>query len=254
MLKTVCLHTPIPAFPLAGGRGSGHRTTACHATFQFCEGTTHYSSEMNMVIKFNAARYGKPVLFVLCLLPLAWLTYKALFLGLGANPIEKISRYTGDWTLRLLLITLAVTPLRIVSGWSGVKYRRMLGLFTFFYVCLHFCNWLVIDQFFDVDSMLKDVIKHPYVTVGFAAFVLLIPLAVTSTNAMIKRLGKNWKRLHQAVYAVAVLGVLHYLWLVKADNREPLIYIVILIALLAVRVWDQARRKVALRNTRAVTV
>ncbi len=202
--------------------------------------------------KFNATRYGKPVLFVLCLLPLVWLAYKAFFIGLGANPIEKISRYTGDWTLRLLLITLAVTPLRILAGVSLVKYRRMLGLFTFFYVCLHFFNWLVIDNFFDVDAMIKDVIKHPYITVGFAAFVLLIPLAVTSTNAMIKRLGKNWKRLHQAVYVIAILGVLHYLWLVKADNREPLIYIAILVGLFAVRVWDQARRKVALRSTRAV--
>lgn len=205
-----------------------------------------------MLSKFDTARFGKPLLFIVCLLPLVWLTYKALFLGLGANPIEKISRYTGDWTLRLLLITLAVTPLRILAGVSLVKYRRMLGLFTFFYVCLHFLNWLVIDNFFDVDSMIKDVMKHPYVTVGFAAFVLLVPLAVTSTNAMIKRLGKNWKRLHQAVYVIAVLGVLHYLWLVKADNREPLIYIAILVALLAVRVWDQARRKVALRSTRAV--
>ena len=205
-----------------------------------------------MSIKFDAVRYGKPLLFIACLLPLVWLAYKAVFLGLGANPIEKISRYTGDWTLRLLLITLAVTPLRILAGVSLVKYRRMLGLFTFFYVCLHFLNWLVIDNFFDVESMIKDVIKHPYITVGFAAFVLLIPLAVTSTNAMIKRLGKNWKRLHQAVYVVAILGVLHYLWLVKADNREPLIYIAILIILLGVRVWDQARRKVALRNARAV--
>ena len=205
-----------------------------------------------MSIKFDAVRYGKPLLFIACLLPLVWLAYKAVFLGLGANPIEKISRYTGDWILRLLLITLAVTPLRILAGVSLVKYRRMLGLFTFFYVCLHFLNWLVIDNFFDVESMIKDVIKHPYITVGFAAFVLLIPLAVTSTNAMIKRLGKNWKRLHQAVYVVAILGVLHYLWLVKADNREPLIYIAILIILLGVRVWDQARRKVALRNARAV--
>ena len=206
-----------------------------------------------MTIKFDAARYGKPLLFMACLLPLAWLAYKGFFIGLGANPIEKVSRYTGDWTLRLLLITLAVTPLRILAGVSLVKYRRMLGLFTFFYVCLHFLNWLVIDNFFDVDSMVKDVIKHPYITVGFAAFVLLIPLAVTSTNAMIKRLGKNWKRLHQAVYVIAVLGVLHYMWLVKADNREPLIYLAILVALLAVRVWDQARRKVALRSARAVT-
>ena len=206
-----------------------------------------------MIIKFDAARYGKPLLFIACFLPLAWLAYKGFFIGLGANPIEKVSRYTGDWTLRLVLITLAVTPLRILAGVSLVKYRRMLGLFTFFYVCLHFLNWLVIDNFFDVDSMVKDVIKHPYITVGFAAFVLLIPLAVTSTNAMIKRLGKNWKRLHQAVYVIAVLGVLHYMWLVKADNREPLIYLAILVALLAVRVWDQARRKVALRSARAVT-
>ena len=205
-----------------------------------------------MSIKFDAARYAKPLLFIVCLLPLVWLAYKAVFLGLGANPIEKISRYTGDWTLRLLLITLAVTPLRILAGVSLVKYRRMLGLFTFFYVCLHFLNWLVIDNFFDVESMVKDVIKHPYITVGFAAFVLLIPLAVTSTNAMIKRLGKNWKRLHQAVYIIAILGVLHYLWLVKADNREPLIYIAILVVLLGVRVWDQARRKTALRSARAV--
>ncbi len=207
-----------------------------------------------MFSKFDTARYGKPLLFIVCLLPLVWLAYKGFFIGLGANPIEKISRYTGDWTLRLLLLTLAVTPLRILTGVSLVKYRRMLGLFTFFYVCVHFFNWLVIDNFFDLDSMIKDVMKHPYVTVGFAAFVLLVPLAVTSTHAMIKRLGKNWKRLHQTIYVIAVLGVLHYLWLVKADNREPLIYIAILAALLAVRVWEQTRRKVALRGARAAVM
>lgn len=207
-----------------------------------------------MFSKFDTARYGKPLLFIVCLLPLVWLAYKGFFIGLGANPIEKISRYTGDWTLRLLLLTLAVTPLRILTGVSLVKYRRMLGLFTFFYVCVHFFNWLVIDNFFDLDSMIKDVMKHPYVTVGFAAFVLLVPLAVTSTHAMIKRLGKNWKRLHQTIYVIAVLGVLHYLWLVKADNREPLIYIAILAALLAVRVWEQTRRKVALRGARAAAM
>lgn len=184
----------------------------------------------------------KPALFILCLLPLAWLIYKAFFLGLGANPIEKIMRYTGDWTLRLLLVTLAVTPLRILLKIQWTKYRRMLGLFTFFYACLHLLNWLVVDQFFDVNDMIKDIIKRPYITVGFSAFVLLIPLAVTSTNKMIKRLGKNWKRLHQSVYVIAVLGVLHYWWLVKADNREPLIYASILVLLLAVRAWEQSMK------------
>ncbi len=188
-------------------------------------------------------RYAKPVLFVVCLLPLAWLTYKAIFIGLGANPIEKITRFTGDWTLRLLLITLAITPVRILFNVQWVKYRRMLGLFAFFYAFVHFMIWLGVDQFFDLHDIAKDIMKRPYITVGFSALVLLIPLAVTSTNAMIKRLGKNWKRLHQAVYAIGVLGVLHYLWLVKADNREPLIYAAILIGLFAVRAWNEAAKR-----------
>lgn len=210
---------------------------------------------MTTVAPLNVSRFIKPALFFLCLLPLAWLIYKAFFLSLGANPIEKIMRYTGDWTLRLLLITLAMTPLRIVFKIQWTKYRRMLGLFTFFYVCLHFLNWLVLDQFFDVNDMIKDIIKRPYITVGFSAFVLLIPLAITSTNKMIKRLGKNWKRLHQLVYVIAVLGVVHYLWLVKADNREPLVYGLILVLLLAVRAWDMsAKRRAKLAVTSSGTV
>lgn len=185
------------------------------------------------------SRLAKPLLFVACLLPLAWLLYKAMFLGLGANPVEKITRYTGDWTLRLLLITLAVTPLKLLFNVNWTRYRRMLGLFAFFYACVHFSIWIGIDHFFDFSDVGKDIMKRPYITVGFTAFVLLIPLAVTSTNAMIRRLGKNWKRLHQLVYIIAVLGVLHYLWLVKADVREPVIYGLILVALLAVRAWKR---------------
>jgi sulfoxide reductase heme-binding subunit YedZ len=204
--------------------------------------TTTYTSSTNARLDLNMQRYVKPAIFLVCLLPLAWLIWKAQFIGLGANPIEKISRYTGDWTLRLLLLTLAITPLRIVFGWPLVKYRRMLGLFTFFYACLHFLNWLAIDHFFDISEIAKDIAKRPYVTVGFTAFVLLVPLAVTSTHAMINRLGRNWKRLHQIVYAIAALGVVHYLWLVKADNRDPLFYGLILMLLLGVRVWDRAAR------------
>jgi sulfoxide reductase heme-binding subunit YedZ len=191
----------------------------------------------------SVQRYAKPALFVACLLPLAWLVYKGIFVGLGANPIEKITRYTGDWTLRLLLITLAITPLRILFNVQWVRYRRMLGLFAFFYASVHFLIWLGIDHFFDFADIGKDIVKRPYITVGFTAFVLLMPLAVTSTNAMIKRLGRNWKRLHQLVYVIGVLGVLHYLWLVKADNREPLIYATILVALLGVRAWHEAAKR-----------
>jgi sulfoxide reductase heme-binding subunit YedZ len=188
-------------------------------------------------------RHAKPILFVVCLLPLAWLVYKGIFIGLGANPIEKITRYTGDWTLRLLLITLAITPLRILFKLQWVKYRRMLGLFAFFYASVHFLIWIGVDHFFDFGDIAKDIVKRPYVTVGFSALLLLIPLAVTSTNAMIKRLGRHWKRLHQLVYVIGVLGVLHYLWLVKADNREPLIYAAILVALLGVRAWNEATKR-----------
>ena len=160
--------------------------------------------------------------------------------ALGANPVEKITHQTGDWSLRFLLITLSVTPLRILFDWQVLmRLRRMLGLFTFFYVCLHFATYLVFDHFFDVGEIVKDIIKRPYITVGFAAFLMLIPLALTSTNKMMKRLGRNWKRLHQLVYVIAVCGILHYLWLVKADLLQPLLHAAILLVLLGIRVWYQ---------------
>lgn len=181
----------------------------------------------------------KPGLFIACLLPLAWMIWLAINHQLGSNPIEALSRRTGDWTLRFLLITLAVTPLRHLTGWNTlVRLRRMLGLYAFFYATLHFINYIGLDQGFDINEIVKDVIKHKYVTVGFAAFVLLIPLAITSTNAMMRRLGgRRWQRLHKMVYVIGVLGVLHYLWLVKADLSEPLLYGAILAVLLGYRVW-----------------
>ncbi|MEI2783451.1 MAG: protein-methionine-sulfoxide reductase heme-binding subunit MsrQ [Candidatus Competibacter sp.] len=181
---------------------------------------------------------GKPLIFMASLLPLAWLCWLAWQDRLGANPVETLSHRTGDWSLRFLLLTLAVTPLRRLSGWNGLqKFRRMLGLFAFFYVCLHFGVYLIFDQFFDWAGIVEDVAKRPYITVGFTGWLLLIPLAVTSTNGMIKRLGRNWQRLHRLVYVIGALGVLHYLWLVKADLTEPLLYGGILGVLLGYRLW-----------------
>jgi sulfoxide reductase heme-binding subunit YedZ len=178
--------------------------------------------------------------FGACLSPLVVLTWQALTGNLGANPIDEITDQTGIWTLRFLLITLAVTPARRLTGWNRlIQFRRMLGLFAFFYGSLHFVTYIWLDQFFLIEEIIADVMQRPFITVGFASFVLLIPLAVTSTTAMIKRLGgKWWQRLHRLVYAIAIGGVVHYLWLVKADIREPLIYGSILGILLAYRLWD----------------
>lgn len=186
----------------------------------------------------------KPAIFVFALLPLAFLIQRALNNDLGANPIETINRYTGDWVLRFLLFTLAVTPLRRLTGWNSLlRYRRMLGLFAFFYACLHFLSWVWLDQYFVLADIVADVVKRPFITMGFACFLMLIPLAVTSTNAMIRRLGaKRWQQLHRLVYLIGVGGVVHFLWLVKSDIREPLVYGVILALLLGFRVWDKARR------------
>jgi sulfoxide reductase heme-binding subunit YedZ len=190
----------------------------------------------------------KPLLFIASLLPLAWLLWLGSQERLGANPVETLSHATGDWSLRFLLLTLAITPLRRLSGWNGVqKYRRMLGLFAFFYVSLHFAVYLVFDQFFDWTAIVADIARRPYITVGFAAFVLLIPLAITSTNGMIRRLGRHWQRLHRLVYLTAILGVLHYAWLVKADLREPLLYGGLLAALLGYRLWWWQTRSVTPR-------
>ena len=191
-------------------------------------------------------RVDKPLVFSISLIPLLWLCWLAWNQQLGTNPVEALSHRTGDWSLRFLLLTLAVTPLRRLTGWNRVqRFRRMLGLFAFFYVCLHVTVYLVFDQFFDLAALMADVMKRPYLSVGFAAFVLLIPLAVTSTNRMMKRLGRHWQRLHRLVYPIALLAVLHYLWLVKADRSEPLMYAGILTLLLGYRLW---RRLVAHRS------
>ncbi len=182
----------------------------------------------------------KPTVFLICLIPLISLLWGAFQGSLGANPIEKVTHITGEWALRFLLLTLFVTPARKLLGWQFLlRLRRMLGLYVFFYACLHFLTYLVLDQFFDFDEIIKDILKRPYITVGFAAFVLLIPLAITSTNAMMKRLGRRWKLLHQLIYIIGVLAILHFLWLVKADNLQPLIYAFILLLLFLARVWLQ---------------
>ena len=180
-----------------------------------------------------------------------WNSWRGQSYNLGANPIEFITRDLGDWTLIFLMVTLAVTPFRRLSGWSWlIKLRRMIGLFAFFYAALHFVTYIWLDQFFDLQDIVKDVIKRPFITVGFAAFLCLIPLAVTSTNAMVKRLGgKRWQALHRVVYAIATLGVVHYWWLVKKDIREPLLYAVILAALLGIRLfWNLQKRQRLAQN------
>ena len=192
-------------------------------------------------------RLTKIAIFLAALIPLERLAWKALHGGLGANPIEVITHSTGDWTLRLVLITLAVTPLRRLTGqyWL-IGIRRMVGLFAFFYGTLHFTTYIWLDKFFDVHEMVKDIAKRPFITIGFSAFVLMIPLAATSTTWSIRRLGgKNWQRLHRLIYLTGILGVIHYIWLVKADKRKPLEYGAVLFVLLLYRlgVWLYEKRK-----------
>jgi sulfoxide reductase heme-binding subunit YedZ len=181
----------------------------------------------------------KASLFVLALLPLGRLALGVLYFPewLGANPAELITRTTGDWTLRLLLATLAIAPLRLLTGWGWLlRLRRMLGLYAFFYGAVHLSSYVSFDHVFIVSEILRDIVKRPFITVGFAALMLMIPLAVTSTNAMVRRLGaKRWLALHRLVYAIAPLGVLHFWWMVKADITEPAIYAVILAILLGSR-------------------
>lgn len=188
----------------------------------------------------------KTVVFVLACFPLIRLLVLAVTDNLGANPIEFITHSTGTWTLVGLILTLSVTPLRQLTGISSlIRIRRMLGLFTFFYACLHFMTYFWLDQFFDLAAIAKDVYKRPFITVGFAAFVLLIPLAVTSSNAMMRRLGgKRWQLLHRAIYLIALLGVLHYWWLVKKDITQPFIYAVVLAILLGWRLLRHYRGKI----------
>lgn len=188
-------------------------------------------------------RVVKPTAFLACLVPVVLIVVGSFTHGLGANPIEEITHRTGVTTLVLLLLTLAVTPVRRLTG-VGVlmMLRRMLGLFAFFYACLHFSTYLVLDQFFAFDVIVEDVVERPYITVGFASFLLLVPLAITSTKGWIKRLGgKRWNRLHQLVYVTAAGGVLHFLWSVKADTRRPILFGLGLIILLGARL-ARARR------------
>jgi sulfoxide reductase heme-binding subunit YedZ len=184
----------------------------------------------------------KAAVFVLCLVPFGRLVYGAVANTLGANPIETITRSTGWWTLFLLMVTLGVTPLRrwTTANWL-LRLRRMLGLFAFFYASVHLLTFVWFDHWFDVAAILKDVVKRPFVTVGFAAYLLFLPLAFTSTNAMVRRLGRNWQRLHRLVYAIAVLGVIHFWWLVKRDLTEPLLFAGVLAVLLGARVYWRSR-------------
>jgi sulfoxide reductase heme-binding subunit YedZ len=181
----------------------------------------------------------KPAVFVACLVPAGLLIWRGFAGDLTANPIEFITHRTGDWTLRLLLITLAITPLRRLTGWNAsIRLRRMLGLFAFFYGSLHFLTYVVLDHFFAFASILDDVTRRRYVTAGFAGFMLMIPLAVTSTQAMVRRLGgRRWRALHRLVYVSAIAGVVHYTWLVKADVGPPLMCGAVLAVLLGIRVW-----------------
>ena len=195
--------------------------------------------------------YMKALLFFVCVMPLFWIIWRGLQSDLGANPVETVTRYTGDWVLRFLLITLSVTPTRKIFGWNFLlRYRRMLGLFAFFYACIHFGIY-VVDQYFSVETVLEDILDRPYITLGFTCFVLLIPLALTSTNDMVKRLGaKRWQKLHRLVYVIAIGGVLHYWWLVKSDIFQPLVYALLLLILLSCRLWFHQRNSLAIKTMR----
>ena len=191
----------------------------------------------------------KLLVFVLSLLPAAGLAAGLFTGGLGANPVEALTHSTGEWALRFLLLTLAVTPLRRLTGYGSlIRLRRMLGLFAFFYAALHLSTYVALDQFFDAAAIVKDVVKRPYITAGFLGFVLMAPLAATSTAGMIRRLGgRRWQQLHRLVYPCAIAAVVHFLWLVKADLTEPLLYAGVLTALLGYRaaVWRWPKKRAA---------
>ena len=194
--------------------------------------------------KWLRAPWTKPAVFVLCLVPLLLLGWNAYRGELTANPIEYLTHETGDWTIWLLLITLSITPVRKLAGLPDlIRFRRMVGVFSFVYALLHFLIWLCLDKFFDWHEMIGDILKRRFITVGMLALLLLIPLAVTSTNGMIRRLGgRNWQRLHRATYLIAALGVIHYYWLVKSDIRKPVLYGAILTVLLGLR-WVKQRTR-----------
>ena len=186
-------------------------------------------------------RVVKPVVFLICLLPLAVLLARAFSvadLGLGANPIEELLHELGRWGLKFLLLTLAVTPMRRWTGWNWlIGFRRMLGLFSFFYIVLHFTVYAVLDQGLDFSAIIEDVLKRPYITLGMAGLLMLIPLAVTSTRGMMRRLGKRWQKLHRLVYVIAIAGVWHFYWQVKLDTLDATLYALVLAGLLGARVY-----------------
>ena len=193
-----------------------------------------------MILRSRCLRVA---VFLLCLLPIAWLAFAAFTDKLSANPIKDITEDTGTWALRFLLLTLCVTPFRKLTGWNEViGYRRMLGLYAFFYGFLHFLTYAWLDQFFSIPDIVQDVYKRPFITAGFSAFVVMIPLAITSTRKWIARLGgRRWQLLHRLTYVGAIAGVVHYLWLVKADTERPLIYGFLLSILLGVRLLKLLR-------------
>ena len=191
-------------------------------------------------------RVVKPIAFVLALVPVAWLVWAGFTTNLGVNPAETIQLHTGRWALRFLLATLTITPIRRVTGWNGViQYRRMLGLFAFFYATLHFASYIVLDQYFAFDAMMADVVKRPFITVGFTAFVAMLPLALTSTKGWIRRLGRRWQMLHRLVYVAGICAVIHFIWKVKVVIGDPVLYASVLAILLGFRmVWAVRRRPV----------
>lgn len=204
------------------------------------------TSKKNLDTLTQVRRIWKPIVFLLCLVPALHIVTDAFELTgrLGANPVEEIQDRFGIWALRFIMITLAVTPLRRVTGWNWLaRFRRMFGLFTFFYVLMHFLAWLILDQGVLLSAILEDIIERPFITIGFVALLLLTALAATSTNAMRRRLGRRWQTLHNATYVIAVLGVWHYWWQVKQDITEPLIYASVLAVLLGARVWWQWQRR-----------
>jgi methionine sulfoxide reductase heme-binding subunit len=207
----------------------------------------------NFIRRFLATRWAKVLLFTLSLVPILLIGWRAYRGDLTANPVEFLQHQTGDWTLRFLVFTLSITPFRkLLDLPELIRFRRMLGLFAFFYVCLHFLTYLGPDQAFDLAAMLKDVVKRPFITVGFAAFVLLIPLALTSTAGWIRRLGgKRWQALHRSIYVAAIFGVIHYYWLVKSDVRKPLFYAALVGILLAWRLGHWLFKRKALAVARA---
>ena len=194
---------------------------------------------------------AKVLVFLACLTPFVWLAIRTLTGRLGINPVEDLELTTGIWSLRFLIVTLAVTPVRRLTGWNRViQYRRMLGLFTFFYVCVHFAIYIGIDQFFAFGAILKDVAKRPFITMGFTAFVLMIPLALTSTKGWIRRLGRRWQLLHRLIYISAVCASVHYLWKVKVMIGSPVYYALVIGLLLGFRIAWQLRSAKLLKTQR----